>query len=434
MSRNLGPRNDLFTKPDFNVNQNHPIQQSSQEYINVDKFVSIHSEDRDLTKFPNSNEFEIELPEDLLNVVAIKLDQWSFPSNYNAFSYVNDNITFSFYINNPYNPIINGVSSTKDQDVYTALLNNVNNPYTFYIGDGYYSEQQMATELTNKFNYVVTNYITNYFTAKGWTTSLNDFISSGGYTNFVVVFNNISSKLWFGNICDSFILINQNYTSSIDASFNLCYVDKSQVPDSSVYGLSSYIGLPRCNVQSVSTFQDPVSLGQYGAIYNGIQVPRFYSGDVVSGDNGYWLLPSSTFTGSVVYWAEATYAVNLIGETNIYMELSGQNCLDETQPYNVSKFTLTTNQTNGIVNSALAKIPILSTPLSQWYDNTSSPYKWYLPPAERIRRLKFRFRYHNGRLVNFGSSNYSFTLKFVLQTPQILRSDISIVYPSGKIF
>ena len=90
--------------------------------------------------------------------------------------------------------------------------------------------------------------------------------------------------------------------------------------------------------------------------------------------------------------------------------------------------------TGFLVNSALAKIPILSTPLSQWYDNSSSPYKWYLPPAERIRRLKFRFRYHNGRLVNFGSSNYSFTLKFVLQTPQILRSSNSIVYPAGKIF
>ena len=446
MSQYLGLRNELFSKQNYNTNQNHPLQQSNQEYIYVDKFVSIHSEDRDLTKYPSSNEFEIEMPEDLLNIVAIKLEQWTFPSNYNTFSLVNNNISFSFYINNPYNPLLNGVVNTTAQDIYEALLNNINNPFTFVIGEGDYSANQMATELTNKFNYAVTNYIINYFTSQGLTTSLNQFISDGGYTNFVVVYNNVSCKLWFGNISDSFILVNENYTltTPLDLSGNMCAIDKSQVPDNSVYGLSSYLGLPRCNVESINNFDNSINSGQYKGIYNGIVVPRFYYGDVVSGDNGYWLLPSSTLNGSLVNWVEATYAVNLIGEKYIYMELAGQNCLDETQPYNVSKFTLTTNQTNGIVNSSFAKIPIQNSQLYQcydtvpslyqWYDKDSAPYKWYLPPAERIRKLKFRFRYHNGRLVNFGTYNYSFMLKFVLQSPQILRSSNSTVYPAGKIF
>lgn len=70
------------------------------------------------------------------------------------------------------------------------------------------------------------------------------------------------------------------------------------------------------------------------------------------------------------------------------MEIGGQNCIDETKPYNVSRFTTETNQTNGVVNSSFAKIAVPTTPLSQWFDRDSVPYKYYYPPAERIRRLK----------------------------------------------
>ena len=38
----------------------------------------------------------------------------------------------------------------------------------------------------------------------------------------------------------------------------------------------------------------------------------------------------------------------------INYEIEGLNCLDETSPYGMSPFTLKTNQTNGIVNSAFA--------------------------------------------------------------------------------
>ena len=72
-----------------NTNANHPIIPSSQEYLFYKKYVSIHSEDRDILKYPNSSEFEITLPEDLLNVSSLRLVNWSFPSNYNTFSQLN---------------------------------------------------------------------------------------------------------------------------------------------------------------------------------------------------------------------------------------------------------------------------------------------------------------------------------------------------------
>ena len=110
-----------------------------------------------------------------------------------------------------------------------------------------------------------------------------------------------------------------------------------------------------------------------------------------------------------------------MGPTCMYMELEGNNCIDETSPYNVSKFTQKTNETNGIVNASFAQIPILSTPTSQWFSEDEQGYKFYYPPAERIRKLKIKLRYHDGRPVNFGVSNYSFMLEFVLHLPQILN-------------
>jgi hypothetical protein len=105
------------------------------------------------------------------------------------------------------------------------------------------------------------------------------------------------------------------------------------------------------------------------------------------------------------------------------MEMDGQNLIDETAPYNISAFTLTTNQTNGIVNSAFAKLAIPTTPISQWFDaSDGGPYKYFNPPAERIRKLKIKFRYHNNLLVNFNSFEISFMIEFCILRPQNERS------------
>ena len=70
----------------FNTFTNHPLIPNSQEFMVIRKYVSIHSEDRDILKYPNSSEFEIELPQDYLNVLSVRLESWSFPSNYSTFS------------------------------------------------------------------------------------------------------------------------------------------------------------------------------------------------------------------------------------------------------------------------------------------------------------------------------------------------------------
>ena len=102
-----------------------------------------------------------------------------------------------------------------------------------------------------------------------------------------------------------------------------------------------------------------------------------------------------------------------------FVRIVGMNNLDETIPYSPNTFTRHTNESNGIVNSAFAKIPIPLGKSGHQCNDTMDTYMIYQPPAERIRKLKVRIRYHNGALVNFGSLNYSFTLELVIFDAQI---------------
>ena len=387
----------------LNVNETHPLIPNSQNYTLYKKYVSIHSEDRDYIKYPNSCLFEIELPEDYLNVSSVRLVDWTFPANYSTFSPLTANITMTFKINTPYNPGEHEFNDPLQNAIFEALYDYKDNNYKLIIEEGFYNPDQMAIELTNKFNEAVNTVIKKYFTDNGYILLLEQFIASGGYNQFVIVYNTVGQKLWFGNKSSGFILTNT--TSFIKDNLTdptKCIFPK--LPDFSSWGLPGYLGLDRCDMPSTSVVDF---------------VPRFYYGDVYSGDNGYWLLPD--LPTAQVSFLDATYKINLFGISYMYMEIDGLNNIDETSPYNMNEFTLTTNKTNGIVNAAFAKIAVPTTPMSQWFDREALPYKLFLPPAERIRKLKIKIRYHNGQLVNFGVFNYSFTLEFTLYSSQQLR-------------
>ena len=105
------------------------------------------------------------------------------------------------------------------------------------------------------------------------------------------------------------------------------------------------------------------------------------------------------------------------------MEIFGMNNIDETDPWSLSCYTLQTNPgTNGIVNSSFAKIAVPTTPISQWFDIDSPSYKWYNPPAERIRKIRVKLRYHDNSPVRFNDFDFSFTLEFNILNPQFLQT------------
>ena len=415
---NFGNNSPQFNR-EFNVSSNHPLTQNSQDYLFTKKYVSIHSEDRDSIRYPDSSYFEIELPEDITNISKITLTDWTFPANYNTFSVLNENVALTFKINMPYNPNENLVQSDLLSATFEALFMFHDN-YFIIIEDGFYNPEQMYTTLTNKFNEVVGNQIANYFTTQitnppssqtrppsFWQQVLDEFNISGRYSRFVIVYNDVGQKFWFGNKSDGFIITNENIAVYNALTPNIFCGIRSSQKEFSSWGLPCNLGLSRCNITSTKG-------SRIIATTEVSYTPRFYYGDVVTpGDNGFWLLPYPDLSGSFVYFIEANFKINLMGPSHFYMELDGHNCIDETSPFNPSQFIASRpNTTNGIVNSAFAKIPVPSTPITQWFDRNSLPYKFYNPPAERIRKLIIKLRYHNNQLVTFGAFNYSFTLEF----------------------
>lgn len=89
------------------------------------KYVSLHSEDRDIRKWPNSNHFMVSLPEDIRQVVGLKISHISMPRVY-RFSKEYDNITLDITVND-----IDGKA---------------------VITEGNYTPEMLATELTNQIN------------------------------------------------------------------------------------------------------------------------------------------------------------------------------------------------------------------------------------------------------------------------------------------
>jgi hypothetical protein len=94
----------------------------------------------------------------------------------------------------------------------------------------------------------------------------------------------------------------------------------------------------------------------------------------------------------------------------IYIELEKYNKCDEIKPFLYYNYN---NANSGIVNSAFAKIPIYpfqdnkSLVNDGYFENIS----YYQPPIDKIAKLKLKFRYHNGMLVDFHNFNVSLSLE-----------------------
>jgi hypothetical protein len=369
----------------YSTNTTYPIINNANEYMLYKKTVSIHSEDRDIIKYPNSSYFELELPQDYFNVSTVALGNYNFPNSYNVFSYSQNNIYISFSI----------ISSTSSVNIVNEALSFYsNNNYNVVITEGVYTETQMATELTNRFNDVVNTQILSYI-----QSNAPDQLSSyTPYSDFNIVYNEVTQSLWFGNISSEFIITNENtiYNNEINS---IC----SSNPTTFInWGLPSYLGFFRSNATCITSTTPP----------------QFYYLP-----NIYWLGTSS----SNYYYLQCPKKLNIIGPSYFYMDINLLNNLDELVPFTTTnlKNQLSTNQSNGINNSAFAKIPTDAIQ-QQTIQLLNNSYKLFYPVAERIRKIRIKLRFHDGNLVPFDNFNYSFNLIFTMLVPQSLRNSIVI--------
>ena len=361
-----------------NTHSDHPLIQRQQTYMLDRKLVSISSQDRDQCSWNNRAFFEIMLPQQLLNVETIRLVECNFPTNHYTFqnSYYNTQLLFK----------VPSYSS------YIMLT----------INEGFYTPSQMASELTNKLNYYTAIYVP-------------------GYNHFIVVYNEVTQKLQFGNNLEPFEL---NFDAQI--SYNVaCAQPTTPVCQNGKWGLPYYLGFEKKLYSSSeigNTQATPLVVTQ-------LAVPPAISGDPsfnnltylnIADPEYYWLGTSGPY-----YFLNAPNEIKMIGETSIYMELDKCNQADELKPYPLNTNGTINNTYNGIVNSFFAKIPILGgCPNMQYFDSRNGLVQnltTFFPPLERLSKIKVKFRYHDGTIVDF-RNDFSFTLAFDCYRDEMARS------------
>ena len=105
------------------------------------------------------------------------------------------------------------------------------------------------------------------------------------------------------------------------------------------------------------------------------------------------------------------------------MELDKFNNIGENYPYSQKSNNLYNNDLGHRTHGSFAKIPVTT---SLTYRNTLNVFHSE-PPIKRIDKLKFKFRYHDGRLVDFKNLPFSFTLEFnMLKEEQVRRKYVRV--------
>jgi hypothetical protein len=317
-----------------------------QNFVVQKKNLSIHSEDRDITKWPSSSQFAVDLPVEYKNVVSLRLSDIELPSNFYVFSEKNQN--------------------TKGTAMYQGVT------ATFTITEGTYTSEQLSYELSGQLNAAF---------------SITDDV-----TKIQVFFNSVSMK---------FIFIS-NEPLSLDFT-------KPEFPLPSFYsqysqwGLGSYLG-----------FAKQASASE--KLYTSTFYPTYplYMIDLVLVEK---------------YVIEAPFPASLFGDNYIYMELELYNSMDEIAPYTERSSSMFNAKYNGKHNSAFAKIPMLAILQQKMYVSKESfLFNIFFsdPPLERIQKLQFKFRYHDGRPVHFGTTNFSFTIEITMLKPDSIKPAIHV--------
>jgi len=399
----------------FIVNQNHPLIPRQQTYVLDRKLISFHSVDRDIKQWPYANHFEITLPTPLTNIQSMRLVNISLPSNQWVFSNEYQNTKFNFSVD------VSGISPRPSS-------------HTVTIAEGSYTPTQLTTEIQNKMNAAIVT--------MGNEQGIPEIQS---YNNFICKYNETANTFWFGN--------DGNWEHRTDhgqgyGKFSLNFHQKmpytTQCQQKEVWshytkwGLPAYLGYEKKKYISDATPTNPYFPNT--APFDASHAPFGFDYEIFdpnSNEGGYWLTDISKAAQNwYVDISNSGCTLDIMGEDWIYMEIDKYNTMDEIEPYSESTASFYNNDYNGKVNSAFAKIPVQCTAFSQIYDSNQaflSNISHYHPPLERVSKLKFKFRYHDGRLVDFKWQPLSFVIEFNMLRDEIPK-EMSLRVPPSYVY
>jgi hypothetical protein len=237
--------------------------QTNSNYVVFKKILSVHTEDRDISKWPNSNLFEITAPVEYKNVVSLRLSDIQVPSSYYVFSDSNQNTKISFKVV-PLHTLGSGLNPTTFVNrSYINGMKLLQSPaITVTIEEGTYTPQELAARLQQLFNDAVADYM-------GSTTT--------EFKNFTITYNTITHKFEFENNKDGFNLI-FNKPEYYEHCANSSYYDNY-----TNWGLGSYLGFNKCLYKSVDNIIiSENSENVYGDSYIYMELDYFNSMDEIA--------------------------------------------------------------------------------------------------------------------------------------------------------
>jgi len=129
--------------------------------------------------------------------------------------------------------------------------------------------------------------------------------------------------------------------------------------------------------------------------------------------------------GRPVYYVKAPSIPKLLGDNCIYLEVNKYNTYDEIYPYSSSTSTSYKNDYCAKTNSAFAKIPVTSIPYGITFESSNgflNNMSYFDPPLEKLSKLEFKFRYHDGRLVDFQDFPFTFTIEVNMLRNEMLKT------------
>jgi len=247
----------------------HPLIPREQTYLLSRKFVTIHSEDRDIIKYPEANVFDIKLPQILENVQSMRLVSYSFPDMFYTFSSEYQNTKLSFVIK------VDTIESIYCEDIITIEIQ-----------PGNYTITQLTNEIQTKMNYCITQNI------------------GEPYNEMKVTYDLVGQRIMFGNVQHPFILL---------LNRKECYKDVCKQPNMwelpVKWGLGYYLGFERATYIS-TCLEKSVS-------FNYLE------------NNPIWLMN----TNGNIYLTIAPFTPEIEGESVFYMEIEKYNSMDELKLY-----------------------------------------------------------------------------------------------------
>ena len=388
------------------MNNTHQLIQRQQNYVMERKLISIHSEDRDIKKWPNSNHFEVTLPEPVLNVQSMRLLDILVPVNFYTFSSTLQNTKMYFSV------IPSPDISQNRAIIYNDLSNSVIKPYEITIQDGFYAASELALEIENRMNAALQYLDISYGFTDPSSVNYDASYTPYNYNFFKSYYDNVAQKIWIGNTKDGFNLEFQRQ-SYYNLPNNENVLEWNQYTK---WGLGFYLGYDKQKYTSTASTTNVYFNYAISTDSTGTKEHKPYT----------WLDITSVGTVDKVYYIKPPYVLKINGDKCIYMELNKYNSYDELYPYSESTNSVLKNDFGGKANSAFAKIMITTTPFNESFESSNgflNNMSFFNPPMERLSKLEFKFRYHNGRLVDFQKYPFHFTVEV-----NSLRNEIAKTY------